>query len=127
MAEEWLSVAASPGMDIARESSGVGSRGDPAAGARRPLGGRYQVLNEIGRGGMGRVYRVLDRRTGRVVTLKRVLMPLDLGDKDSREGRVSLAAEFRLLASLRHPNIISVRSEERRVGKECRCRESHAE
>src|SRR5262245_3914333 len=57
---------------------------------------------------MGRVYRVLDRRTGRVVTLKRVLMPLDLGDKDSREGRVSLAAEFRLLASLRHPNIISV-------------------
>jgi tetratricopeptide (TPR) repeat protein len=95
-------------MDVAPEGSGVGSKGDPAPGARRPLGGRYRVLNEIGRGGMGRVYRVLDHRTGRVVTLKRVLMPLDLGDKDTREARLSLAAEFRLLASLRHPNIISV-------------------
>jgi Protein kinase domain/AAA ATPase domain len=95
-------------MKVVRDVAGAGSMADGAPGARRQLGGRYQVLNEISRGGMGRVYRVLDRLTGRVVTLKRVVEPLDLGDKDSREARLSLAREFRLLASLRHPNIIRV-------------------
>jgi tetratricopeptide (TPR) repeat protein len=89
-----------------RDVGDVGYVGGPDPG--RLLGGRYQLLNEIGRGGMGRVYRALDRLTGRVVTLKRVVAPLELYDRTSREGRVLLAREFRLLASLRHPNIISV-------------------
>ncbi len=95
-------------MEVAHDVAGVRETVAGAPGGRRLLGGRYQILNEIGRGGMGQVYRVLDRLTGRVITLKRVIAPLDLGGKDSREGRVSLASEFRLLASLRHPNIISV-------------------
>src|SRR5206468_8319732 len=81
-----------------------GSHGDgtPAVGL---VGGRYHVLNELGRGGMGTVYRVLDRLTGRVVTLKRLHVPTD---DDALAVRSALAQEFRLLASLRHPNIISV-------------------
>lgn len=64
---------------------------------------------------MGIVYRATDRLTGQTVALKRVTVP---GEqlvfmsrfRDSRSGNIllSLAHEFRILASLRHPHIISV-------------------
>src|SRR5262245_11765765 len=57
---------------------------------------------------MGRVYRALDRSTGRVVTLKRLHEDRDGGAPSLGAARLALAHEFRLLASLRHPNIISV-------------------
>src|SRR6516164_3237952 len=72
------------------------------------LGSRYRLLNELGLGGMGRVYRALDRSTGRVVTLKRLYEERDGEPSSLGAARLALAHEFRLLASLRHPNIISV-------------------
>lgn len=72
---------------------------------------RYQLLEELGRGGMGAVYRALDRLTGGHVALKQVQLPtpeLLYSTKDSIARRLALAQEFKTLASLRHPNIISV-------------------
>src|SRR5262245_11644155 len=80
----------------------------PLEGPPSLLGGRYQVLNQIGSGGMGAVYRSLDRLTGRVVTLKRIRVAKGSGGTASSDRRLELAQEFSLLASLRHPNIISV-------------------
>src|SRR5262245_66389581 len=57
---------------------------------------------------MGRVHRALDRSTGRVVTLKRLHEERDGEAPSLGAARLALAQEFRLLASLRHPNIISV-------------------
>jgi tetratricopeptide (TPR) repeat protein len=61
---------------------------------------------------MGSVYRVLDRLTGRVVTLKKLHTrgreASAAALSHSADGRVTLAQEFRFLASLRHPNIINV-------------------
>ncbi len=73
------------------------------------IGGRYRLINEIGAGGMGTVFRVEDRLTGRIVTLKRLNHRANLTPGDSQgEEQLELAREFRFLASLRHPNIISV-------------------
>jgi hypothetical protein len=73
---------------------------------------RYRVVGEIGVGGMGVVYRAVDRLTGDLVALKQVLVSgkqLQFASRDeSRDYRVALAEEFRTLASLRHPHIISV-------------------
>lgn len=76
------------------------------------IGSRYQVLETIGQGGMGTVYRVSDRLTGEIVALKQVttsVEQLDFGSKAaSQDFRRAMAQEFRTLASLRHPHIISV-------------------
>lgn len=76
------------------------------------IGKRYQLLNKIGVGGMGAIYRAVDRLTGQTVALKRVTTPasarLPMSDPAGQELRLALAREFQLLASLRHPHIISV-------------------
>ncbi|MBK7893345.1 MAG: AAA family ATPase [Anaerolineaceae bacterium] len=73
---------------------------------------RYRFVAQIGAGGMGAVYRTIDRLTGELVALKQVLVSgkqLQFASRDeSRDYRVALAEEFRTLASLRHPHIISV-------------------
>src|SRR5688572_127096 len=76
------------------------------------IGKRYQVQDTIGTGGMGAVYRALDRLTGQHVALKQLVVPLEYLEMMSRSWgenlRLSLMREFQLLASLRHPYIISV-------------------
>ncbi len=77
------------------------------------IGGRYRLLDQLGKGGMGSVYRAFDRLTGNEVALKRVLGGDDLlmttSSSDSApDFRLSLTREFQSLASLRHPNIIGV-------------------
>jgi eukaryotic-like serine/threonine-protein kinase len=94
-------------LTAAPSSTGGEGRGSSPS---EPIGGRYRILNEIGRGGMGTVYRALDRSTGRVLTLKRLRTGAPSSGRGSsiNEARLELAREFSLLASLRHPNIISV-------------------
>jgi hypothetical protein len=61
---------------------------------------------------MGAVFRAYDRLTGETVALKRLSAPLESLDFSSRgqgSSALALANEFRLLSSLRHPNIIAVR------------------
>src|SRR5664279_379377 len=79
------------------------------------IGYRYEQHNLLGVGGMGAVYRATDRLTGQDVALKRVNVPtefLQFMSRPSESGfaniQLSLANEFRVLASLRHPHIISV-------------------
>lgn len=75
---------------------------------------RYLLHDELGQGGMGIVYRATDRLTGQQVALKKVTTPaqyLEFAsriDSDSFSLRLALAREFKIMASLRHPNIISV-------------------
>lgn len=68
------------------------------------------MLERVGVGGMGTVYRVRDRLTRQIVALKHMTTPrvAEGTQPGSTDLRLAMMQEFKLLSSLRHPNIISV-------------------
>jgi len=71
---------------------------------RRALGDDYELLEEIGAGGFGRVYRARDLGLERDVAIK-VLHPSLTADPGVME---RFRREAQLAAQLRHPNIVSI-------------------
>ncbi len=73
------------------------------------ISNRYRLLRQIGVGGMGTVYEAVDRLSGQRIALKQVnAEALALEPDQVDEIALKLAQEFQTLASLRHPNVISV-------------------
>src|SRR5579871_5052761 len=66
--------------------------------------GHYKVLELIGVGGMGEVYRARDERLGRDVALK-LVRPSSAKDPDRLR---RFEQEARAAAALNHPNIVAI-------------------
>jgi hypothetical protein len=84
----------------------LGATWDPSAGppddtADLPTCGRFVLVREIGRGGMGRVFEAVDPQLGRAVAVK---VRLRRGSADG--GR--FLAEARITAQLEHPGVVPV-------------------
>ena len=72
--------------------------------ARSVISGRFHVVRELGKGGMGSVYLVEDAANYRQRLVLKVLRPLPNQEKLSE----TLRAEFSTLASLHHPHLVKV-------------------
>src|SRR5882724_6259319 len=66
------------------------------------LAGRYRLVEQIGSGGMGVVWRAIDEQLDRQVAVKRMY-----GKGDERAFRV-MQREAKLAAGVHHPNIVTV-------------------
>jgi hypothetical protein len=66
--------------------------------------GHYQILEKIGAGGMGEVYRAHDQRLGRDVAVK--VLPAQFSQDTERLRRFE--QEARATAALNHPNILAI-------------------
>ena len=66
-----------------------------------PRIGDYEILNLLGAGGMGEVYRARDTRLDRTVAIK--ILPPDVCDSPERRQRFE--REARAISSLQHPHI----------------------
>ncbi|MEU4063886.1 ABC transporter substrate-binding protein [Streptomyces wedmorensis] len=73
------------------------------------IAGRYQLVELIGQGGMGRVWRGLDQQLfGREVAVKEILFPPGMDD-DAREALLRrFTGEARAAVTLSHPGVITV-------------------
>jgi tetratricopeptide (TPR) repeat protein len=66
------------------------------------VAGRYEIVRELGRGGMGRVYRARDREMGEEIAIKVVLGRAETSEEDR------LRREVQITRRLTHPNIVRV-------------------
>ncbi|MFQ5876868.1 MAG: serine/threonine-protein kinase [Acidobacteriota bacterium] len=70
--------------------------------------GRYEILEEIGRGSMGVVYKARDPRIGRVVALKTIAFSFPLGPGEEGEFLKRFFHEAQIAGRLNHPNIVTI-------------------
>ncbi len=76
----------------------------PGEGARGHVVGDYQIIGELGRGGMGVVYKAKHRKLNRIVALKMILT----GKHSGTEALERFVAEARAVAKLQHPGIVQI-------------------
>jgi WD40 repeat protein/serine/threonine protein kinase len=97
-----------------RPPSSSGSDGipgfGPAAGPGGALNrlGKYALLKELGRGGMGVVYESMDTQLNRKVALKLMLTNPNADPKEASIEEERFIQESQLAAKLKHPNIVTV-------------------
>ncbi len=99
-------VALGAGIDQSKiETEGVGGENGPGRDAKRalPCVPGYVVLEEVGRGGMGVVYKARQLALDRLVALKMIRVCYH-----TEEERRRFQAEGQALASLQHPHVVQV-------------------
>ncbi|MGW3117702.1 protein kinase domain-containing protein [Streptomyces sp. NPDC001107] len=87
------------------ETSGGKNQGD---GTGRLLAGRYRVVAQLGRGGMGVVWRAVDEVLGREVAVKELRTYSDADGPELADLRLRMQREARAAARVRHPGVVAV-------------------
>lgn len=95
--------------EVASQASGLTTATQPERDFALPIRklGRYQILEQVGKGGMGVVYRAVDPTIGRTVAIKTLRLD-DATEEQSSELRARLLRESQAGGQLSHPNIVAV-------------------
>ncbi|MEV5596829.1 serine/threonine-protein kinase [Streptomyces sp. NPDC052496] len=88
---------------------GAGTGGQRGGGdGGRLLADRYRLVDELGRGGMGVVWRARDELLAREVAVKEVRAPRDLSGREEQLLYTRLEREGRAAARISHRNVVTV-------------------
>lgn len=106
----------SPAVATSTLSGGAGAPGasvtlpsvDGSSASTATRLGKYVLVGELGRGGMGVVYEALDSQLNRKVALKLMLANPSMDSKDRQLELDRFIQEAQLSAKLKHPNIVTV-------------------
>lgn len=79
-----------------------------ATGENERLAGRYRVVEQLGRGGMGVVWRAVDEVLGREVAVKELRTYNDSSGPELDGLRIRMQREARAAARVRHPGVVAV-------------------
>ncbi len=102
--DEYATVPPNP-PGIESETSTLSPSGAvPAAVWEAITVAGYEVLGELGRGGMGVVYKARHVKLGRLVALKMILVAEHAGQAE----RARFQTEAEAVARLQHPNIVQI-------------------
>ena len=74
----------------------------------KPTLGRYEILEQIGRGAMGIVYKGLDPKLDRLTAIKTIRFTDDFEEDEVDKVREQFYQEAKVVAQLNHPNIVSI-------------------
>ncbi|MEU3664705.1 serine/threonine-protein kinase [Streptomyces sp. NPDC032940] len=72
------------------------------------MGGRYRLLERLGAGGMGTVWRARDEVVERDVAVKEPQVPENLGAADRRTAFLRIEREARAAARIDHPSVVTI-------------------
>jgi hypothetical protein len=70
--------------------------------------GRYQIIEEIGRGAMGMVYKAKDPKLNRVTAIKTISFVEEFDPDEINDAKESFFLEAETVAKLNHPNIVTI-------------------
>ena len=78
--------------------------GGTHTGESEYIGKKYQIIREIGRGGMGIVYEAVNKEIGKKVAIKKMKEELAINPREKKR----FLEEARRVAELHHPNIVDI-------------------
>ena len=113
--EETITISTPSTPELTQEIIGSISEQRPKGISEKSTGhlsltqfGRYKILELIGKGGMGTVYKGLDPVLDRLVALKTIRLDFAVSAQEASELKERLLREAKAAGKLSHPNIVTI-------------------